>query len=329
MGEGVGSLKSAEQKAEGIREYFSVPVSLYQAGDLIDRDLFLFYQGQYLLFRPRNLVWASSDTERLKDFGVSELFIHCRQKEEHYEFLESNIRKVLESNQIDAKRKSKIMFETSQTMMRDVFENHQSPATVKRSVSMVKNSIDFLKDKENFIQLMTMASADFSEYTHAVQVSAYSISLAKQIGMKSFNELSAIGIGALLHDIGKVKVDRRILDKKTYLNADERDEVRKHPQYGYEILKPQKSVPEMAEQIVLQHHERPNGSGYPQNLSEDMLIGAKIVAISDCFDCLTSNRPWQPALKSIEAIQVMLEDCRDEYDLNLMTDFIRILGIKP
>lgn len=315
-------------KAQENKVFFSIPVSLYQADELIDRDLYLLYQGDYLLFRPKNMVWTKEDTQRLAEFQVEDLYIKCVEEDQHYKFLEENIRKVLDSRQLDSKRKSMIMYETSETMMKQVFDRANSPSTVKRSVSMVKNSIDFLKDKQNFYDLMSMASANFSEYTHAVQVSAYAITLAKEMGLKSFNELSAIGIGALLHDIGKTKVDSKILGKHDILTEDERFEVRKHPAYGYEILHKQRSVPEMAEHIVLQHHERSNGSGYPYKLGEEMSMAARVVALADCFDSLTSHRPWKNAMSAIDAVKFMSNDCDNDYDRNLLVGFIKVLGIK-
>lgn len=328
MGGGVDLSPPRAGGASTAVEFYSIPVSFYRPDELIDRDLYLFYQGQHLLFRPRNMLWTKEDSARLKDFGVSELFIHCDSEDEHHQFLEDNIRRVFESEDLDQKAKAKIMYATSETMMKQVFDRPNSPATVQRSVSMVKNSIDFLKNQQNFFDLMSMASTKFSEYTHAIQVSAFSITLAKEVGLKSFNELSAVGIGALLHDIGKVKIDSHLLNKKEELNEDEKREVQNHPQYGYEILRKQRSVPETAENIVLQHHERPNQTGYPYRMGHDMSLAAKIVSIADCFDSLTSDRTYKDSVSAAEAIRIMRHDCRDDYDRNLLVDFIRVLGIK-
>lgn len=312
--------------AEG--EYFEIPVNLYQPDEIIERDLFILYQGQYLLFRPKNLIWKQEDVNRLEQFNVRNLYIQCRTNEEANLFLEGNLSKILNAPRIGAAEKSKIIFDTANTVVAHIFEKPNSPETVKRSVSFVKNSIDFLKDKENFVQLMKLASADFSEYTHAIQTSAYAISLAQQVGLKSFNELSAIGIGSILHDLGKAKIDKKLLNKADPLSSDELQELRKHPEYGYEILRRQRSIPEAAEQIVLQHHERPRGSGYPHAVTDEIQISAKIVSIADCFDSLTSDRPWKTRANPVKAIQMMRTDLKDEYDQKLMTEFIKVLGGK-
>lgn len=321
----LGGLGDSETEQAG---YYSIPVNIYQTDEIIDRDLFLLYQGQYILFRPKNLIWNKEDGNRLSDFGVKNLFIRCESRHEHHQFLESNLAKILDAPLIEKAAKAQIIYDTSTSILGEIFERPNSSENVKRSVSFVKNSIDYLKDKDNFFYLMKMASANFNEYTHAVQVSAYAITLAQHTGMKTFNELSAIGIGSLLHDVGKVKIDRRILEKPGHLDESERREVQKHPEYGYEILHRQRSVPEMAEMIVLQHHERPDGKGYPYRLGSDMAYSAKIVALVDCFDLITSNRPYQPRMKPLDAIEYMRTEVRDDFDQNLLNEFIKVLGTK-
>lgn len=328
-----GGLESAELNGRENPErqdvnFYPVPVNLYQPNEIIGQDLFLLYQGQYILYRPKSLIWSKGDTDRLTEFGVKNLYIRCESKAEHHQFLETNLAKILDAPLIDKKEKAQIIYETSTTLLVEIFDRPSSSENVKRSVSFVKNSINYLKDKDNFFYLMRMASSDFNEYTHAVQVSAYSIALAQQSGMRTFNELSAIGIGSLLHDVGKVKIDRKILEKAGKLDESERREVQKHPEYGYEIIHRQRSVPEMAEIIVLQHHERPHGQGYPYRLGIDMTFSAKIVSLVDCFDALTSNRPYQPRMKPMEAIEYMRSQVKDDYDQNLLTTFIKVIGTR-
>lgn len=307
-------------------KFFQIPANLYQTDEIIGQDLYLLYQGQYLLFRPKNLIWKEEDNARLEEFGVKELYISCADESEHHTFLETNLQKILDEPKIDAEKKAEIIYSTSQSVLGDIFDRPNSSENVKRSVSLVKNSLDYLRNQQNFFDLMRMASTDFSEYTHAVQTSAYAIALARALGMKSFNELSAIGIGSILHDLGKVRIDRKILDKPGELDEHERREIEKHPEYGFEILHRQRSVPEIAEMIVLQHHERPTGRGYPYRLEGDMSFSAKIVSIADCFDSLTSDRPFKERMKPLEALKYIRSECQDEYDQNILTQFIIVLG---
>jgi len=317
-------------KPKGARkEYYSIPVNLYQPDELIHRDLYLLYQGEYLLFRPKNLRWNVEDQERLKSFDVSHLFIKCETVEDANAFLESNLARILHEPKIDRTQKAQIIYDTSRSIIEDIFLKPNSSEQLRRSVDFVKNSIDYLKEEEGFYEIMKMASSDFSEYTHALQTSAYAIALARSAGMRTFNELAAIGVGSILHDIGKVKIDARILDKGEHLNPDERREVQKHPQYGFEILRRHRTAPEEAEVIVLQHHERPEGKGYPYGINDELKFSVRVVSLVDCFDSLTSNRTYKKKLSALNAIRLMREDLKDEYDQNLLIEFIKILGIRP
>lgn len=309
-------------------EYFQIPANFYHSDEIIDRDLFIVYQGQYLLFRPKNLVWKAEDSQRLEQFNIKSLWVQASTRDEHYLFLESNLSRILEQKKISRAEKTQILFETSEQVVGQIFDRPNSPEAVKRSVSLIKNSLDFLKNKENFHELMKFAATDFSEYAHAIQSAAYSIALAQRAGLTSFNDLSAIGVGSILHDLGKSKIDRQILEKEEALSDDERQEIRHHPEYGFEILKKTRAIPELSELIVLQHHERPGGRGYPHGLDTDIVLCAKIVAITDCFDSLTSDRPWVQKLSSFKAIQMMRTDLAVEYDQNLVLEFIKVLGVK-
>lgn len=328
MAGGRDSVRAAQAVGQGEQKYFKIPANLYQPDEIISRDLYLLYQNNFILFRPANLLWKREDSVRLAEFNVSELYILCNNKSEHHLFLENNLAKILDEPSIDRVQKTQAMYDTSQAIIEEIFLRPTSSENVRRSVSFVKNSVDFLKEKENFLELMKMASTSFSEYTHAIQVSAYSIALAREAGIKTYNELSAIGIGSILHDVGKTKINSAILQNPQSLSEEERREVERHPEYGYEILNRQRTVPEMAEMIVLQHHERPHGNGYPYQLGSDMVCSAKIVAICDCFDSLTSDRPWKKKMSPIEAIQYMRKELAAEYDQNLLTQFIKVIGSK-
>lgn len=309
-------------------EYYSIPVNLYQPDELILQDLYLLYQNQYLLFRPKNLRWTKDNINQLEKFGVRSLYIRCKSKADANQFLETNLSRILSEPKITSAEKAQIIYDTSNTIIEDIYSKPNSPEKVRRSVDFVRNSLDYLKEQENFINLMKMASQDFNEYTHAIQTSAYAVTLARALGMRTFNELAAVGIGSILHDLGKVKVDPRILDKGESLNEDEKTEVQRHPEYGFEMLKRQRSIPEEAEVIVLQHHERPNGKGYPYGLSDDIHLGTQIVSLVDCFDSLTSNRPYKKKLSGLNALRYIREELKDEYNPKLVVEFIKVLGVK-
>ncbi|MCS6937588.1 MAG: HD domain-containing protein, partial [Candidatus Bipolaricaulota bacterium] len=127
---------------------------------------------------------------------------------------------------------------------------------------------------------------------HSQRVVAYTVRLAQQLGLPP-DLIEHIRRGALLHDVGKIGVPDRILHKPGALDPEERREIEKHPQKGYEMLLGIRPL-EQAIEIVLSHHERWDGTGYPFGLAgEATPIGARIFAVADTFDALTSDRPYR------------------------------------
>lgn len=193
-------------------------------------------------------------------------------------------------------------------------------------MNSVKNSISFLgRDKKHFFDLMSCATSHFTEFSHGLHVAAYAIMLAKQNGIKAYNQISAIGIASILHDIGKSKIDSKILEKEGKLTSEERKLVERHPVFSYEIVHRAGVIPPLSEMVILQHHERPSGRGYPAGISGDLHAFSKIVALCDTFDLLTSDRPYKTALKPSEAIDYLRTRGREDFDQDLVTDFIKML----
>jgi HD-GYP domain-containing protein (c-di-GMP phosphodiesterase class II) len=321
----MGEVQSAPSVSSSVR-YFQIPAKIYQPGERIAEDLYLYYQGQYLLFRPKGFVWLQEDVQKLESFGTSHLHVIFDSDSDHHEFLESNLIRVMRESRATDSQKSKILYEASSTLLEGIFKNPESPEALRRSVKLVETSIDFLAKRENFIELMKLASANFSEYTHALHSAAYAITLTKELGVKQYDQLIGVGVGSILHDIGKIKIDAAIRDKQGELDEDERREMEKHPLYGYEIVRKSGSLPELAEKVILMHHERPNGQGYPYRLSGDFLILAKVVGICDCFDSLTSDRVYQEARSPMNSLRMMQVELSGEYDQKVLTTFIKMLA---
>jgi HD-GYP domain-containing protein (c-di-GMP phosphodiesterase class II) len=132
-------------------------------------------------------------------------------------------------------------------------------------------------------------------------------------------------VGYLLHDIGKKDISTDILNKKGKLNDEEWAIIKKHPLIGYELLvKISGKISEEVAQIVLQHHEKCDGNGYPRNL-KDSEIGryGKICAIADVYDALTTRRSYKEALSKMAAFTIM-QDSKGHFDQQLLTRFIRL-----
>jgi putative nucleotidyltransferase with HDIG domain len=170
----------------------------------------------------------------------------------------------------------------------------------------------------------TMARRDRFVHEHAQRVQRYAVALAREAGINDEPMLEAIGVAALLHDIGKIGIPDRVLHKPGPLTQDEYDEVKLHPIIGAELLSAA-ALPESLVLLVRHHHENWDSTGYPDGLAgETIPIGARVLAIVDCYDALTSDRPYRRQLSHGRAVE-MIEDRRGSmYDPDIVDAFLEI-----
>ena len=305
-------------------DFYRLPAHFYQQGDIIVEDLYLRDKSSYVLFRPKNLTWKTEDRSRLKDFNIESLFIKCEDKDGYTSFVENHLDRILEDPELKNDEKSEILYKTSRDLISNIFNSDEVPKSFRRSLGVVKHSIGHIGcEGDHMFQLIDLARRNYSEYSHAVHVAAYGIKLAQQRGIKAFNHLAALGIASLLHDIGKVKIDQKVLNKKGKLDRSERAEVQRHVQYGYELAKEAESVSDMVAELILQHHELPSGKGYPQKLSENQLTPlAHIISLCERYDSMRTDRPYQKALSKKEAFKVL----QAKYSQDLVDDFMKVVG---
>jgi len=165
------------------------------------------------------------------------------------------------------------------------------------------------------------------EYTkeHSYRVASYAVAIARELGWKK-RDVEGIYIAGLLHDIGKIIVDVKVIKKGAMLSAPEMSEIRKHPQISYDILSKIKFPWKNIGNFVLHHHERLDGKGYPGSLKDaELNDGVKILALVDAFDAMTSNRPYRDKLPLDEAFQELMRCKGTQFDSRITDTFFRVL----
>jgi len=193
---------------------------------------------------------------------------------------------------------------------------------------LISNLADYmLKDSQAFFNLITSSSFDYYTYTHSVNVAVFGIALAHRLEQYTEEMIKKIGSGLLLHDVGKGLIDKRILNKKGPLNESEWAIIKQHPENGAKLLLPSGQVSDEALTIIKGHHEKLDGSGYPHGLSGSAIHQcARIAAIADIFDALTTRRPYRPAQSSFHALKTMRNEMLAGIDDDLFREFVVLLG---
>jgi HD-GYP domain-containing protein (c-di-GMP phosphodiesterase class II) len=147
---------------------------------------------------------------------------------------------------------------------------------------------------------------------HCENVLEYSQIIADKIGM-SKKEKENLKYGSLLFDVGKIGVPEMLLNKKSKLTGEEIEKIRKHVNYGYDLLSKIPTIPQEVKDIVLYHHEKWNGSGYPEQLSKDEIpLSAQIIGLLDRYLSLIEERPYREKITKDEALELM-EKYKGEY----------------
>jgi len=234
-----------------------------------------------------------------------------------------------------------LAFTAPPLMMRLAMKQYVDQTT--RSVAMLKRKNEQLQKANREILAMSerlketydatleaLAAAldarDSETGGHSSRVTVYTMDMARELGVTEGTDgWLDIERASLLHDVGKIGVSDAILNKPGPLTSEEWQQMRKHPAIGYEMLKDVKFLSTAAE-IVYTHHERYDGKGYPTGLkAEDIPLGARIFAVADAFDAMTSNRPYRRALSADKAREEITTNSGTQFDPGVVEAFLRCL----
>ena len=175
--------------------------------------------------------------------------------------------------------------------------------------------------------IVALEARDTYTKGHSVRVMEYSEGIGRHLGLEE-QMIGTIKDAAILHDIGKIGISDKVLLKSGRLDAGEHKEIRKHPEISYAIVKSISSLQEVG-MIVRQHHERYDGKGYPSGLKdEEIHIGARIMAVADAYDAMTSNRPYRQALVPQDVVEELMTGSGVQFDPQCVEAFIQYIGEK-
>jgi putative nucleotidyltransferase with HDIG domain len=190
-------------------------------------------------------------------------------------------------------------------------------------------SASVLRNPNALISLARLKNADEYTYMHSVAVCALMIALARQLGLAEVQVRDA-GMAGLLHDIGKMMIPDTILNKPGKLTDAEFSTVRSHPEAGNSILLDSQNISAMVLDVCLHHHEKVDGSGYPHRLKGDEIsLFAKMGAVCDVYDAITSDRPYKRGWDPAESIRKMAEWSKGHFDDAVFKAFVKSVGIYP
>ncbi len=308
-------------------KFMPIYLESLRVDSVLDFDLYLSLNHQLVLYRSPDLPFTERTRQKLLENKVDRLYVPFQNRDKYQRYIEQNLDKILADPSIQEERKAGILYDTSTNLVKDVLNNPTFGENIQRSKELVSTTVDYiLQGREAFLSLLKITSFDYYTYTHSVNVCTFSIALAQKLGFNDEQFLHELGVGALLHDVGKSRISDRILNKRGSLTPIEFEIMKKHPKWGVEILEETEQISEASSFVVLQHHERGDRRGYPQGLSlDEMHTYSKIVAICDSFDAMTTERVYQRAMDTYPALRIIFS-LRGAYDEQILRAFVELMG---
>ncbi|WP_046175165.1 HD-GYP domain-containing protein [Domibacillus indicus] len=281
-------------------------------------------RGQVLLRSGVEL--TSSILKRLHSLGITYVYIEDARTDDIY------IRPVLAE---ETRREAlTMMSEAFHQVKKELAEG--SPRfglhkMEKRFAVVVRDIISQIKERKEAIDLLTHLYAhDDYIFIHSLNVTIYTLALSLKLKNLTAKQTEELGLGAMLHDVGKLLIPAAILKKPSRLTGEEFELIKKHTEFGFDLLRKEHSLPVTVAHCAFQHHERLNGSGYPRGISGDEIhIFGKMIGIADVYDAVTSNRIYRKAMLPHEGMEILYAGSGTEFETAYIEMFRKAIVMYP
>ena len=276
------------------------------------------------------LYWKGGDrlfiNDKREEFirkNINKLYVPKNGRKQYLRFMESNLEKVIEHEETCAKEKLGIAKDIAVNIVSDLSAVPDEICNIERAKQWINSIMGLVRNSRNNYIDMGSVKADYQYlYGHSINVTMLSLIFAHHIGL-NVEEISELGLGLFLQDIGMKDVDPLIINKPTKLNSDEYTIIKKHSEIGFHMLQETGQVSPESCMLALLHHENFDGSGYPHGLKEnDISLNGRISRVLDVYSAITSDRPYANAMTSDAACVIMKEKMKGLFDTEVLGDFI-------
>lgn len=299
-------------------------------GTIIAKDI---YNGYGTMLVSKGTVVMDKFIKQLEDIGISELYVEDNADDvfeencvESLKMMEDEQAKLPIDDVIYEKTRVQAHMQVKKIMVRYSVHSHINIDKIHKIVESIIEEL--LSRREIVLTLSQLRSIDDYTYEHSVNVSVLSLIVGIDISLGK-ESLCSLGTGAMLHDIGKAIIPDNVLKKPSKLTTSEFSEIKKHAEYGYEILT-KINLPEEAASIALYHHEKYDGSGYPKKLKgEEIPLFSRIVAIADVYDAISNDRVYKRKFSPDKVYRQIAQLGSTHFDPEIMEKFVSHLALYP
>ncbi len=314
-------LSACDQQKEN---YLKVDKNIFLKGSFIDFSLFI--KNRLII---NNLIRFNN-----KDIEIDENILNSNGEflidKEDIQKYKNYLKGILNQNSTLSQQSNKniIIREMTKTNMKELFDNPRSGEKIKECKTAVENIVEAILSSNGLIsELLVLDKIDYYIYTHSVNVCVYTLSASILVGIDRESELFSIGLGSLLHDIGKSTIPPEILNRpEKRLTNMEYNIIKQHVLEGENLLKLYDDIPGDAFYPLLEHHERLSGKGYPYGLKgNDIHLSGKIIAIANLYDTITTSGPYRKAMASFDALS-FIRNKSEDYDTEIFREFVKMIS---
>lgn len=306
-------------------KYTSIPIGAVQAlAGHEDADFAVFLPGsdeqEPVLYHGAGSDLSNPDYERLSDNGLASLLIRSTDLNKCESIIEDRLAEVLENTSISISEKTDLIFHVGTKIARDMTSVDDPAQSIDRVSNVIDSVISFvLSDPDVARNMLYMAGHERSTASHMFVVSTLAVVLGAEIHGSDSKLLKDLGLAGMMHDIGKLKISLDILNKPTPLTATEMLLVQQHPIESVRLLGNDEQISPMVRQMILQHHERIDGRGYPLGLTgKDLHRNSRLLSIVDSFHAMIGRRNYRKPLSPPEAIRAMNPLAGKQFDPEIL-----------
>lgn len=305
--------------------YILADKRLLHVGDNLEFNIFSSYTPTSMsLFLQSDTVIDEQKKQKLNQ--VENIYVSETDKNKYENFIEDRLANIVHDTSLSLDEKTEIIYTTSTELTDSLYENPDALENAQKSKNIVEPILhSVIYNNDTISSYIKIIEYDYYTHTHSLNVSIYALCLGTEL---NFNEeqLTALGRAALLHDLGKSKIDHAIVNKNGKLTDSEYHQMKKHPLFGHEIALNIGINDQNILDGIRHHHEKLDGMGYPDKLKGDEItLFARIIGVCDVFDALTTRRSYKQAMSSFDALQLMKTQMSTHLDMNLVNIFIRML----
>ena len=284
--------------------------------------------GSHFLYRGKGIPLNASDLQSLQARGLKTLYAKSDEVEIYQRYLRDNLDSVLADEAVPVVNRFSHLNEVLRDVLAESFRRNETAETVTTCQNIARKTVDLIcREDAVASELLGVLYHDYYTFTHSANVCYYCTFLAKALGISSHADLHSIAVGGMLHDLGKLDIPNTILNKPGVLSRAERDIIKEHPRTGFLKLCHRHELSNGQLMMVYQHHERIDGKGYPVgHVGAEIHDWARICAVIDVYEALTSNRPYRRALGRNEAFGIMGRDAGLAIDKDLFACWLQIIS---